>query len=130
MRIVASTRESTRLPTSIGLAPNKFLAKVGSDLGKPDGFVTVAPGQERAVLDPLPISRLWGVGPKTEARLHQMGFQTIGQILSILVPCLLGLPLWAPLAAMLGYGFLHLLGLEHGKGQEAEEEKIRRELLL
>jgi len=65
---------------SIGLAPNKFLAKVGSDLGKPDGFVMVALGQERAFLDPLPISRLWGVGPKTEARLHQMGFQTIGQI--------------------------------------------------
>ncbi|HEX7548114.1 MAG TPA: DNA polymerase IV [Candidatus Methylomirabilis sp.] len=65
---------------SIGLAPNKFLAKVGSDLGKPDGFVTVAPGEERAFLDPLPISRLWGVGPKTEARLQQMGFRTIGQI--------------------------------------------------
>ena len=76
----ARIRSELGLVASIGLAPNKFLAKVGSDLGKPDGFVMVAPGQERAFLDPLPISRLWGVGPKTEARLHQMGFQTIGQI--------------------------------------------------
>lgn len=76
----ARIRSELGLVASIGLAPNKFLAKVGSDLGKPDGFVAVAPGQERAFLDPLPISRLWGVGPKTEARLHQMGFQTIGQI--------------------------------------------------
>ncbi|MCX5734977.1 MAG: DNA polymerase IV, partial [candidate division NC10 bacterium] len=76
----ARIRSELGLVASIGLAPNKFLAKVGSDLGKPDGCVAVAPGQERAFLDPLPISRLWGVGPKTEARLQQMGFRTIGQI--------------------------------------------------
>ena len=68
------------LIASIGLAPNKFLAKVGSDLGKPDGFIVVAPGREREFLDPLPISRLWGVGPKTEARLKRVGLHTIGQI--------------------------------------------------
>ena len=76
----ARIRSELGLVASIGLAPNKFLAKVGSDLGKPDGCVTVAPGQERAFLDLLPISRLWGVGPKTEMRLQQMGFRTIGQI--------------------------------------------------
>jgi nucleotidyltransferase/DNA polymerase involved in DNA repair len=76
----ARIRSELGLVASIGLAPNKFLAKVGSDLGKPDGFVVVTPGREREFLDPLPISRLWGVGPKTEARLHHMGFQTIGQI--------------------------------------------------
>jgi len=76
----ARIRSELGLVASIGLAPNKFLAKVGSDLGKPDGFVEVKPGGEREFLDPLPISRLWGVGPKTEARLHQMGFRTIGQI--------------------------------------------------
>ncbi len=76
----ARVRSELGLVASIGLAPNKFLAKVGSDLGKPDGFVIVAPGKEREFLDPLPISRLWGVGPKTEARLHQMGFRAIGQI--------------------------------------------------
>ncbi|HSB81555.1 MAG TPA: DNA polymerase IV, partial [Candidatus Methylomirabilis sp.] len=68
------------LVASIGLAPNKFLAKVGSDLGKPDGFVVVPPGSEREFLAPLPISRLWGVGPKTETRLKRLGLQTIGQI--------------------------------------------------
>jgi DNA polymerase-4 len=76
----ARVRSQLGLVASVGLAPNKFLAKVGSELGKPDGFVVVAPGKEREFLDPLPISRLWGVGPKTETRLHRMGFQTIGQI--------------------------------------------------
>jgi DNA polymerase-4 len=79
-KMKARIRSELGLVASIGLAPNKFLAKVGSDLGKPDGFVTVEPGGERAFLDPLPISRLWGVGPKTEARLRDLGFQTIGQI--------------------------------------------------
>jgi DNA polymerase-4 len=79
-KMKARIRSELGLVASIGLAPNKFLAKVGSDLGKPDGFVTVEPGGERAFLDPLPISRLWGVGPKTEARLRDLGFKTIGQI--------------------------------------------------
>ena len=68
------------LVASVGIAPNKFLAKVASDLEKPNGFVVVAPGQEREFLARLPLSRLWGVGPKTEARLRQLGFSTIGQI--------------------------------------------------
>src|SRR5574337_1817593 len=76
----ARIRSALHLVASIGLAPNKFLAKVASDLGKPDGFVIVSPGREREFLDPLPISRLWGVGPKTEARLRRLGLQTIGQI--------------------------------------------------
>jgi len=73
-------RAELGLVASIGLAPNKFLAKVASDLGKPDGFVVVSPGDERGFLDSLPISRLWGVGPKTEARLRRVGLRTIGQI--------------------------------------------------
>ncbi len=76
----ARIRSELGLVASIGLAPNKFLAKVASDLGKPDGFVVVSPGQEREFLDPLPISRLWGVGPMTEARLRRLGMRTIGQI--------------------------------------------------
>jgi DNA polymerase-4 len=79
------------LVASIGLAPNKFLAKIGSDLGKPDGLVSVPPGKEREFLDPLPISRLWGVGPKTEARLTRLGLQTIGQIARMPVETLGGL---------------------------------------
>lgn len=76
----ARIRSELHLVASIGLAPNKFLAKVASDLGKPDGFVVVSPGGEREFLDPLPISRLWGVGPKTEARLRRLGLRRIGQI--------------------------------------------------
>ena len=68
------------LVASIGIAPNKFLAKVASDLEKPDGFVVVKEGEEKEFLKSLPISRLWGVGKKTEAALKQMDIETIGQI--------------------------------------------------
>jgi DNA polymerase-4 len=75
-------REATGLTASIGLAPNKFVAKVASDLKKPDGFVIVADNDIEEFLRELPISRLWGVGPKTEVRLHEMGFRTIGELAS------------------------------------------------
>jgi DNA polymerase IV len=73
-------RKATRLTASVGLAPNKFLAKIASDIRKPDGFVVVLEKNVEAFLRDLPISRLWGVGPKTEARLREMGFQTIGNV--------------------------------------------------
>jgi nucleotidyltransferase/DNA polymerase involved in DNA repair len=73
-------RETTRLTASVGLAPNKFLAKVASDIRKPDGFVIVEEKDVEGFLRDLPISRLWGVGPKTEARLSEVGFQTIGNV--------------------------------------------------
>jgi DNA polymerase-4 len=76
----ARIRSELGLVASIGIAPNKFLAKVASDLGKPDGFVVVETGREREFLGPLPLSRLWGVGPKTEARLRRLGLQSIGQL--------------------------------------------------
>ena len=72
-------RQTTGLTASVGLAPNKFLAKIASDLRKPDGLVVV-PDDIQGFLRDLPISRLWGVGPKTEQRLREMGFQTIGQL--------------------------------------------------
>src|SRR5262249_20351544 len=64
-------RETTRLTASVGLAPNKFLAKIASDIQKPDGFVIVEEVNVESFLRDLPISRLWGVGPKTEARLRE-----------------------------------------------------------
>jgi DNA polymerase-4 len=73
-------RKTIGLNASVGLAPNKFLAKIASDLKKPDAFVVVAEKNIEAFLADLPISRLWGVGPKTEQRLHEMGFRTIRQI--------------------------------------------------
>jgi len=78
--IVTRIEAELELTASVGIAPNKFLAKVASDLQKPKGFVVVKPGEERAFLAPLPISKLWGVGPKTAANLRQLGLQTIGDL--------------------------------------------------
>jgi nucleotidyltransferase/DNA polymerase involved in DNA repair len=71
---IAQTLKSTilqdqQLTASIGIAPNKFVAKIASDLKKPDGLTLVLSDQVQSFLDPLPISRLWGVGPKTETKL-------------------------------------------------------------
>jgi DNA polymerase-4 len=71
------------LTASVGVAPSKFVAKVASDLRKPDGLVVVAPGTEAAFLAPLPVSRLWGVGRVTAAGLEAMGLTTIGQLASV-----------------------------------------------
>jgi DNA polymerase IV len=68
------------LTASVGVAANKFIAKVASDLEKPDGLVLVIPGKEKEFLAPLPIRRLWGVGPKTEVSLKRIGIERIGQI--------------------------------------------------
>jgi len=73
-------REKTGLTASVGLAPNKFLAKIASDIRKPDGFVVIEPNEIETFLRDLPISRLWGVGPKTEVRLHEIGFRKIGDV--------------------------------------------------
>jgi nucleotidyltransferase/DNA polymerase involved in DNA repair len=72
--------EATGLTASAGVAPNKFLAKIASDWKKPDGLVVVEPNDVEGFLRDLPISRLWGVGPKTEERLLEMGLHTIGEI--------------------------------------------------
>ena len=72
--------EATGLTASAGVAPNKFLAKIASDLKKPDGLVVVDPAEVNAFLAELPVSRLWGVGPKTEERLREMGMHTIGAV--------------------------------------------------
>jgi DNA polymerase-4 len=68
------------LAASIGLAPNKFLAKLGSDLEKPQGFVVITPENALALLENLPVNRLWGVGVKTNETLQAMGIRTIGML--------------------------------------------------
>ena len=68
------------LPLSIGVARTKHLAKVASQVAKPDGLVAVTPDEESDFLDPLPIGLIWGVGPTTERRLHEAGIYTIGQL--------------------------------------------------
>ena len=72
--------EKERLTASIGVAPNKYLAKIASDLDKPDGLVVVEADKIEAFLHPLDISRLWGAGKKTQQVLHQMGIRTIGDL--------------------------------------------------
>jgi nucleotidyltransferase/DNA polymerase involved in DNA repair len=69
-----------RLRASIGVAPNKFLAKIASDLEKPDGLVQVVPGAELEFLKDLPIERLWGVGPKTAEPLRRGGFRRVSDL--------------------------------------------------
>jgi len=68
------------LPVSVGVATTKHLAKIASQVAKPNGLVVVDAGEERAFLDPLPVGLLWGVGPATRARLDAAGIHTIGEL--------------------------------------------------
>ncbi|HEX2064196.1 MAG TPA: hypothetical protein VHE80_07215, partial [Acidimicrobiales bacterium] len=75
-------RAELGLPVSVGVATTKHLAKVASQVAKPDGLVVVEAGREREFLEPLPVELLWGVGPVTAARLAAMGIRTIGELAS------------------------------------------------
>ena len=79
-RIKDDVRAQTGLTVSVGVAACKFVAKVASDLRKPDGLVVVPPGTEVAFLAPLPVRALWGVGPKTQAMLAELGLQTVADV--------------------------------------------------
>jgi DNA polymerase-4 len=79
-QIKQAVRAELDLTISVGVASTKLVAKVGSDLRKPDGLVVVAPGDEQAFLAPLAISRLWGVGPSTAAALRDFNVKTIGDL--------------------------------------------------
>jgi DNA polymerase-4 len=81
-------REEIGLPLSVGVARTKHLAKVASQVAKPDGLVAVDPGDESAFLEPLPIGLIWGVGATTERRLQEAGIYTIGQLAKIGSPIL------------------------------------------
>jgi DNA polymerase-4 len=73
-------RDELGLPISVGAARTKHLAKIASQVAKPDGFVVVDPDRELEFLHPLPVSLVWGVGPVTEKRLADRGIRTIGQL--------------------------------------------------
>jgi DNA polymerase-4 len=105
-RIKRDIRAELRLVASVGVAPNKFLAKIASDLEKPDGFVIVAPEAVQAFLDPLPVERLWGVGRVASQSLHTIGVHTIAQLRQ--------LPLDA-LRDRFGASGEHLWELAHGQ---------------
>ncbi len=76
-------RAATALTVSVGIGPAKMIAKIASDVSKPDGLYEVRPDQVRAFLDPLPVGRLWGVGPVTCAVLERRGLRTIGDLAAL-----------------------------------------------
>ena len=79
-RIKRDIRTQLGLTASAGVAACKFVAKVASDLRKPDGLVVVPEGEAAAFLAPLPVERMWGVGPKTAPKMRELGFLTLGDL--------------------------------------------------
>lgn len=94
----AQIRSETGLTASVGVATTKMLAKIASDEAKPDGLLVVPAGEELEFLHPLPIRRLWGVGPATQRRLDRFGVVTVGD-----------------LAALPETTLVHALGVAHGE---------------
>ncbi len=82
-RLKDDIRRERRLTASVGVAGSKLVAKIASDMQKPDGLVVVPPGTEAAFLAPLPVRRLWGVGPKLEEQLAKLGIVTIGDLAAL-----------------------------------------------
>ena len=80
VRLRRRVLERVGLPITVGVARTKFLAKVASGVAKPDGLLVVPSDRELAFLHPLPVERLWGVGPVTAAKLHRRGIATVGQV--------------------------------------------------
>jgi len=81
--IKARILEETGLTCSIGVAPNKFLAKLASELKKPNGFMVIQEGEIDKILDDLPVRKIWGVGKVMERKLNELGINTIGQLRNI-----------------------------------------------
>lgn len=79
-KIKVDIRQNTGLTASVGAAPNKFLAKLASDLEKPDGFVVITEENKQRILDPLPASKIWGIGKVTTKSLEKAGIRTIQQL--------------------------------------------------
>ncbi|MGO4202134.1 DNA polymerase IV [Rhodococcus sp. TAF43] len=82
-RLRRDVREQVGLPITVGIARTKFLAKVASAVGKPDGLLLVPPDRELEFLHPLPIERLWGVGAVTSAKLHGYGVRTVAELAAL-----------------------------------------------
>src|SRR5712691_944388 len=80
VRLRREVRERVGLPITVGVARTKFLAKVASGVAKPDGLLVVPPAGELAFLHPLPVERLWGVGPVTATKLHERGITTVAAV--------------------------------------------------
>jgi DNA polymerase-4 len=118
--IKTQIRAQTHLTASVGVAPNKFLAKLASDLNKPDGFVVITEQNKQQILDPLPVGKIWGVGEVTEKALHYRGIRTIAQLRCTTAEELKGI---------VGNGATELLRLACGEDDsEVEPERQRKSL--
>jgi DNA polymerase IV len=110
--------ERVGLPITVGVARTKFLAKVASGVAKPDGLLVVPPDRELAFLHPLPVERLWGVGPVTADKLRARGITTVGQVARLAE---------APLVSMLGRASgRHLHALAHNRDPRPVHVRRRR----
>jgi DNA polymerase-4 len=117
-RLRGAVRERVGLPITVGIARTKFLAKVASGVAKPDGLLVVPPDGELAFLHPLPIQRLWGVGPVTARKLHGLGLTTVGEVAQLSE---------ATLIALLGPASgRHLHALAHNRDRRPVQVRRRR----
>jgi DNA polymerase IV len=117
-RLRREVRERVGLPISVGVARTKFLAKVASAVAKPDGLLVVPPQGELEFLHPLPVERLWGVGPATAERLHASGLRTVSQVAELAETALVD---------MLGRAAgRHLHALSHNRDPRPVQVRRRR----
>ncbi|HOT80407.1 MAG TPA: DNA polymerase IV [Microthrixaceae bacterium] len=118
VRLRRQVREEVGLAITVGVASTKFLAKVASAVGKPDGLLVVPNGGELDFLHPLPVGRLWGVGPKTAEKLHERGITTVAQVARI--------PESALVAMLGGHAGRHLHALAHNRDHRSVQTGRRR----
>jgi DNA polymerase IV len=118
VRLRHDVRERVGLPITVGVARTKFLAKVASGVAKPDGLLMVPPDGELAFLHPLPVERLWGVGPVTAGKLRRRGITTVGEVAQLAE---------AALVSMLGRAAgRHLHALAHNRDPRPVHVRRRR----
>ncbi|MGC4820601.1 DNA polymerase IV [Micromonospora sp. DT63] len=117
-RLRREVRDRVHLPITVGVARTKFLAKVASGVAKPDGLLVVAPDAEVEFLHPLPVERLWGVGPVTAAKLRERRIRTVGEVARLGE---------AALVSLLGAGAgRHLHALAHNRDPRSVQVGRRR----
>jgi DNA polymerase IV len=117
-RLRCAVRERVGLPITVGIARTKFLAKVASGVAKPNGLLIVPPDGELAFLHPLPVERLWGVGPVTASKLRALGLTTVGEVAQLSE---------AALIALLGRASgRHLHALAHNRDRRPVQVRRRR----
>jgi DNA polymerase-4 len=118
IRLRREVRERVGLPVTVGVARTKFLAKVASGVAKPDGLLVVPVDGELEFLHPLPVERLWGVGPVTATKLRERGITTVGQVALISEPDLV--------AILGGASGRHLNALAHNRDPRPVQARPRR----